>query len=80
MLATQKYAIFSFYTTFCRAKSKIKCFRSVLLLMRRRGLYEKMDDNRTGSFGFFGLSSEGFLPHALGVPLYLKLCICHPLG
>ena len=47
--------------------------------MRRRSLDEKMDDNCTGSFDVFGLPSEGFLPHALGVPLYLKLCICHPL-
>ena len=47
--------------------------------MKRRSLHEKMDDNCTGSFGFFGLPSEGFLPHALGVPLYLKLCIGHPL-
>ena len=35
-----------------------------------------MDDNRAGSFSSFCLPSEGFLADALGVPLYLKLCIC----
>ena len=40
--------------------------------MRRRSINEKMDDNRTGSFGFFCLPLEGFLPHALGVPLSLN--------
>ena len=70
MLATQKYTIFLVLDHFCRAKLKIKCLRSLLLLMRRRSSHEKeMDDNHAGSFGFFGLPSEGFLPHALGMPL-----------
>ena len=37
--------------------------RSLLLLKRKRSSDEKMDDNCTGSFSFFGLpSSECFYP------------------